>query len=175
VSPGYEGLCVLAPIADGREAPLREHLSGLPTGAASPVARIPGTHFARWAIVTFIGKNGQPLSDPPRQLLFSAEFDGELDPYVAALCMGLGAEGHAIWSHCAGCPADSEKGLGNYLLEHRVPPGYSVVAYPGVTVEDVHASLALRDRMTEFAMKAGSLDPPALKRAWLDSFPGAGE
>ena len=174
MSAGGEGLCVLAPIADGREQALREHLSGLPAGAASPMARIPGTHFARWAVVAFNGKNGQPLPDPPRQLLFSAEFDGELDGYVAALCTGLGPEGRAIWSHCAGYSGEGDRALGAYLLEHRVPPGYSVVAYPGVTVEHVRESLTLRDRVTEFAMKAGALDPPALKRAWLGTFPRAG-
>jgi hypothetical protein len=174
VSGRNEGLCVLAPIADGHEQALRDRLRALPTGLGSPLAGVPGTHFARWAIVALEDKDGQPLAEPPRQLLFSAEFDGELEPYVAALCVELGAEARAIWSHCAGCPVESDRGLAKYLLEHRVPPGYSVVAYPDATVEDVRASLALRDLMTEFVMKAAALDPPALKRTWLDSFRGVG-
>lgn len=162
------GFTALTPIADGRVDDLRDHLRGLPTGPRSPLTRVRGTHFARWAVVAFDGKDGRPQPGVPPHLLFSAEFDGELDAYAAALCRGLGADAHAIWSHCEGYPGEGE--LSDWLLRHRVVPGYSVVAYPGVTADQVRANLALRDRLNEFALKATALDPPALHRAWLQSF-----
>ncbi|MEA2374463.1 MAG: hypothetical protein QOD53_926 [Thermoleophilaceae bacterium] len=165
------GLTVLVPIAQGRVEALRTQLGEMPTGALSPMARVPGTHFARWAIVAFDGKDGRPDPDVAPHLLFSSEFDGAPEAYVAGLCRELGATAHAVWSHCAGYPGDDDGALPEYLLRHRVSPGYSVVAYPGVTVEDVKAGLALRDSVTQFAMGAGALDPAALKQAWLEAFP----
>ena len=165
-----QGLTVLTPVAEGRLDDLRARLGALPAGTRSPLAAVPGTHFARWAVVAFDGKDGRPDPELAPHLLFSSEFDGDLDAYLTALCAGLGAEGHAIWSHCEGYPGDADGALRDYLLRHRVSPGYSVVAYPGVSVEDVQAGLALRDMVTQFAIGAGALDPPALKRAWLERF-----
>lgn len=165
-----KGLTVLTPVAEGRLDELCARLRALPTGTRSPLAGVSGTHFARWTIVAFDGKDRRPDPEVAPHLLFSSEFDGALDAYLTALCGGLGAEGHAIWSHCAGYPGDTDGALHDYLLRHRVSPGYSVVAYPDVSVEDVQAGLALRDMVTQFAMGAGALDPPALKRAWLARF-----
>ena len=164
------GLTVLVPVADGREEELRDHLVRLPTGPRSPLIRVPGTHFARWVVVRFEGKDGRPSSSVAPHLLFASEFDGRLEDYVVALCEGLGTEAHAIWSHCHGYPGEGDGALAAFLLDHHVRPGYSVVAYPGVTVEDVRAALALRDRVNEFVMRARELDPPALQRAWLQRF-----
>ncbi|HEX8074393.1 MAG TPA: hypothetical protein VF545_05380 [Thermoleophilaceae bacterium] len=170
MSAQNRGLTVVVPVAEGREDALRDHLVRLPTGPRSPMIRVHGTHFARWVVFRFADKDGRPARSVPPHLLFSSEFDGGLEDYVASLCEGLGQEAHAIWSHCAGYPGEQDGALARYLLDHHIRPGYSVVAYPGVRVEDVRASLALRDRLNEFVMRARELDPPALQRAWLQRF-----
>jgi hypothetical protein len=174
VKPNPHGLCVLAPVADGHERALREHLRELPTGARSPMIRVHGTHYARWTIVHLEDRHGEPLPPAARPLflLFSSEFDGELEPYVARLCRKLGPDGHAIWRHCDGYPGRDDAALARFLLDHHVRPGYSVVAYPDAGVEDVRAAFALRERLNDFLVRAASLDSVALQHAWLQRFRG---
>ena len=161
---------MLTPVADGRAAELRDHLRSLPQGQGSPLGRVEGTHFARWQVVRLEGSDGEELDTLPPLLVFASEHDGTADEYVARLCESLDRDAHAIWAHCDGYPGEAPGALERYLLDHRVRPGYSVVAYPGVTVAEVRASLALRDRLDEFAVRTRGLDPAALQRAWLQQF-----
>lgn len=45
------GLTVLTPVTPSRESSLGRHLQALAAGDASPLARVPGTHFARWVLI----------------------------------------------------------------------------------------------------------------------------
>jgi hypothetical protein len=164
-----QGLCALTPVLDGKAPELRAQLHALPRGHGSPLARVEGTHFARWVVIDLEGEDGEPLTPPRAYLLFASEFDGPLKPYVRTLCETLGTQAHAIWSHCKGCPETLAE-LPGYLLAHRIVPGYSVVAYPDASVEHVRSSLALTERLNEFHIHAGGLRPPELQRAWVESF-----
>jgi hypothetical protein len=165
-----EGLCVLAPIVRGRGHELRELLQDLPRGPNSPLARVEATHFARWQVIELADKGGGRVRGEPRYLLFASEHDGEPEAYVQQLCGRLGEDAHTIWGHCAGYPGREPGALQQYLLRHRVRPGYSVVAFPGRTVAEVRAALAIRDRLIEFVVSTRDFDPPALKRAWEQRF-----
>jgi hypothetical protein len=165
-----EGLCVLTPVSEGEEEPLRRKLRELPSGARSPMIRVHGTHYARWAIVTLEGKDVAPIPSEPPLLLFASEFDGPLDAYARRLCDKLGHDAHEIWSHCAGYPGRDSAALAAFLLDHRVRPGYSVVAYPDATVDEVRAAFALRERLNDFLVRTATLDSPALQRAWTQRF-----
>lgn len=169
-----EGLCVLTPVRDGQEASLRRTLRALPRGASSPMVRVPGTHFARWAVVALEGRDGKPVPREPSRLLFASEFDEPLERYALGLCERLGGDAHAIWGHCDGYPGGDPPALAAYLLAHRVRPGYSVVAYPDASVEDVRAAFAVRERLNDFLVRTTGLDSPALQRAWTRRF-GDGE
>jgi hypothetical protein len=170
MSTRYAGLCVITRVADGREDALRAHLQSLPKGHSSPLARVEGTHFARWEIVRLRDKHGEEIASLPAHLLFSSECDGTPKRYARALCEGLGDEAHAIWGNCVGYPGRDRAALADYLMQHRVDPGYSVVAYPGASVEHVRACLALRDRVNEFVIRARDLEPHVLLEAWVQSF-----
>jgi hypothetical protein len=165
-------MCVMTPVADGHEGQLRDHLRSLATGARSPMIRVRGTHYARWAIVRLGGKDDKPVPGEPAHLLFASEFDGPPEPYVRRLCAKLGLDAHDIWHHCAGYPGRDAEALADFLLEHRIEPGYSVVAYPGVSVDDVRAAFALRERLNDFLVRTATLDSAALKHAWEQRFRG---
>jgi hypothetical protein len=169
-----DGLCVLTPVRRGHEAALRARLRALPDGPRSPLIRVGGTHFARWSIVHPEDRHGRPIDSSQQLLLFAAEFDGPLGDYVLRLCDRLGRDGQEIWGHCEGCPGGDAEALAGFLLEHRVRPGYSVVAYPGATVEEVRAAFALRERLGDFLIRTAALEPAALQRAWLHRFRGGG-
>ena len=167
--PG-DGLCILVPIVPDQEREVRQHIADIPRGHGSPLARVGGTHFARIQVLRLAGPDGKVDKSLPPYLLFSAEHDGGAKDYVARLCDTLRYEAHEIWEHCEGYPGRAPGLLEEYLLEHRVKPGYSVVAYPGATVEDVVTSLAIQDRLSEFLIRTRPLDPPALREAWLQRF-----
>jgi hypothetical protein len=172
--PNPRGLCVLTPIADGHERELRTHLRELPAGLRSPMIRVHGTHYARWTIVHLEGRDGKPLPAKARPLflLFSSEFDGELEPYVARLCSRLGRDAHDIWRHCTGYPGGGDDALARFLLDHHMRPGYSVIAYPDAGVDDVRAAFAMRERLNDFLVRTRGLDSAALQRAWIQRFRG---
>jgi hypothetical protein len=170
----FEGLCTLVPVAEGHEDELRDHLERLPDGPRSPMIRVHGTHYARWAIVHLEGRDGGPIRAEPPYLLFAAEFDGDVEEYSRRLCAGLGSDARDIWRHCVGYPGDDPIALAGFLLAHRVGPGYSVVAYADATVERVRAAFALRERLNDFLVRTADLDSRALKYAWQNRFRGWG-
>ena len=105
-------LSVLTPLAPGAEPDLRAYLEGLRAGP-SPLARLAGTHFGRWVIVSDLvaedEREPDHLAGP--YLLFTASFDGSPDSYLDELCHELAAEAQEIWGRCAGAPQPSAGAL----------------------------------------------------------------
>jgi hypothetical protein len=94
--PALAGFCTFTRIEDGRQGSLLAALEALPNGSGSPLAKVEGTHFGRWVIVPFLkDRRGQTVSSGS-YLLFSVEFDGPLDPYLARLCEVMEADTHRI-------------------------------------------------------------------------------
>ena len=92
VSGQAYALTVLTPILDGHEAELTAHLDALPEGEASPLARVPGTHLGRWVVIDQVKYqgHGQRRRDSlaAARLLFTSNFDGELDAVPRAAADG---------------------------------------------------------------------------------------
>jgi hypothetical protein len=176
VSGQAYALTVLTPILDGHAQPLTEHLEGLPEGPDSPLARVPGTHLARWVVidqVKFMG-HGQRHHDAlgESRLLFTSNFDGELDPYLEALRTALGEDADAVWSHCRGYPGHRDPAqFAGWLRAHAIEAALFFAAYGGHTLEQVHANLEVRAGMIEFALGAQSLSPADLKARFEEAFP----
>jgi hypothetical protein len=169
-SPGA-GFAVLIPVRPNEEGKVLQHIHGVPRGAGSPFSRVEGTHYARIQLVEL---HGPKVKSQPKYLFFSAEHDGPTEDYVRRLCDRLHYEAHEIWEHCEGYPGTDPGALERYLLDHRVKPGYSVVAYPGVSVEEVRSSLSLQDRMSEFVVRTRGFNDAALHEAWCRRFRGGG-
>jgi hypothetical protein len=166
-----EGLCTLTPIAAGRDRELLAAVADLPEGDESPFAALGGTHFARFVIVPYLKDEAGDQLDATSYLLFAAEFDGPLEPYVAALCTQMETEVRSIWGRCADFPEDGGAvELERYLLDYRIRPGYSVIAYPGATVDDVRESLALQKRFGDFIVDNRRAEPAELSQRWQEKF-----
>lgn len=167
-------LTVLTPIVPGREHELRAYLEGLRVDQ-SPLAKLPRTHFGRWVIVEdFTSESEQPKEDhlSCQYLLFTSNFDGDLDSYLDELCERLAPEAKEIWGRCAGCP-ESAAGpeLKAYLLHNQIGTGVFFAAYPTATVSKVKDSLKLRERMIAFATRAQGMEPAELQSAFTAEFP----
>lgn len=168
-------LTLLVPIDPARASALATLLDGLPTGADSPLARVPGTHFARWVVLDQLLYQGPPQRrddwSAPR-LLFTTNFDGPLDRYVDALRTGLGDDGDRIFGHCAGYPGRADAARWSaWLLGHHAPSALFFAAYGDQTVHEVQANLELRARLIAFALEAQGLAPERLQARFAEVFP----
>jgi hypothetical protein len=163
----------LTPIRTGAEGELRSYLEALPR-AGSPLARLAGTHFARWVILDdWVNDPSQPREDhlQSRYLIFTSNFDGPLDPYLDELCVKLAPEAREIWGRCIGCPPEaSGPQLKAYLLHNKIDTGFFVAAYPHATVPQVKAAVAAREQLIAFAVRAQEMPADDLQRAFLEEF-----
>jgi hypothetical protein len=175
VSGQAYALTVLAPILDGHLQPLTEHLDALPDGAGSPLARVPHTHLARWVViddVKFQGA-GQKRRDSLKasRLLFTSNFDGDLDSYLEGLRTGMAEAADAVWSHCAGYPGHGDRaGFARWMKAHQLEAALFFGAYGAHTVEQVHRNVDTRNRLIGFALEAQTLDASDLKARFLETF-----
>jgi hypothetical protein len=163
----------LTPIQPGEEAALRSFLEGLPQDG-SPLARLAGTHFARWVILRdWVNDPSQPREERLESpyVIFTSNFDGPLDPYLDELCVKLAPEAREIWGRCVGCPPDATgPQLKAYLLHNKIDTGFFVAAYPNSTVAQVKAALAAREQLIAFAMRAQDMGPDELFQAFTEEF-----
>ncbi len=162
----------ITPILEGHERELREYLEGFDQHT-SPLAALSQTHFARWVIIRdWVNSRSQPTQDHLGcpYLIFTSNLHGPIDGYLDALCELEQAS--AIWSHCIGCPVPATgRALKRYLIHNQLNTGFFVAAYPNASVEEVRASLALREQLIAFAVRSQGMDPPTLQREFKAEFP----
>ncbi len=163
----------VTPIVPGEEDALRRYLEGLPR-PGSPLQRLAGTHFARWAMLDdWISDPAQPHEDHLRcaYLIFTSNFDGPLDAYLDELCDRLAPEAPEIWGRCCGCPPGASGApLKAYLLHNKIDTGFFVAAYPDATVAEVKAALVARARLIDFAVRAQDMSRDELQRGFAAAF-----
>ena len=175
VSGQAYALTVLTPVREGHEQLLAEHLDALGDGDASPLARVPGTHIARWVILPDVKHQGagqrhrDQLSTP--RLLFSSNHDGDVDAYLDGLRTGMGEEADKIWGHCRDYPGHGNAGTFRaYMRAHQLEAALFFAAYGDQTVADVHRNVDTRRRLIDFAIEAQRLDAQTLKSRFLETF-----
>ena len=166
-------LQVWTPIRPGEEDALRDYLEALPP-EASPLARVPRTHMARWLIVPDMPvAPGTDLRDPLGGpfLLFTSNFDGDVDSYLHELVAQIPQEAAAIWSRCVGCPQPPEgAALKAYLHRNQIQAGFAFAAYPQASVAQIRRALDKRRRLIDFAVGAQEMTPAQRREAFLERF-----
>jgi hypothetical protein len=169
-------LTLLVPIQQGHESDLAADLDALPGREGSPLARVRGTHFARFVVLdqpVYEGR-GQKARDTWKasRLLFTTNFDGPTDRYLEALRTGLAGDGDRLFGHCAGYPGSAVADRWrSWVLAHRVGSSLFFAAYGDQTVEEVQANLELRARLIAFALDAQGLAPAELRSRFQEAFP----
>jgi hypothetical protein len=160
----------LAPIVAGHEPALRRRLESYDAAAASPMAAVPGTHFARWLIIPELVWEGPPQRPDPlksQYLLFSAYHDKPAESWLNGLAKGLGPEADEIWGHCAGYSPGSLK---YYLLHNQLRDTALFYAGYSATVEQVRESLRWQERLQQFIVDHQSADDATIQKDWVERF-----
>jgi hypothetical protein len=162
------GFMAITPVDPGQEAALRAYLEGLPQ-ADSPLARLPGTHFARLVIVDHLVPENEEHPDrlPCPMLVFTACYDGAEDPFLDALVRDLADEAREIWGRCVGCPDPSGAALRAYLLHNQINSGFFVSGYKDATLPAVRKALHNREKVIELAVRGQSMSPAQLRAAFV--------
>jgi hypothetical protein len=161
----------MAPLREGDGSEVLSTLAAMPNGPESPFARVVSTHFVRWLVVpALLGGDGEPAEPPQAYLLFSADFDGPLEDWVAAVTDRIGADVDRVFEHCRGYPGSGDgRAFLRFISEHRIEVGFSVISYRA-TVAAIRESLELRRELREFAAASRGLGPSDLRRAWKERF-----
>ena len=167
----------MTPIKPGEQEALQEYLHGLRDQAdRSPLAKLERTHMGRWVIADrFVTepswKQRKPETLEDAWLIFTSNFDGDLDSYLDELATKLAEEAQHIWGRCIGCP-DPPKGaaLVKYLKHNQIDTGLFFAAYGNAKVPDVKRCLDQREQVVAFARRAQGLEAEALQAAFLEEF-----
>lgn len=164
-------ITLIAPVAAGRIDALRSALDGLDAGPASPLARISGLHVGRFTIIDHLEPApGKPAPPPGPFLLFAAD----IDPPEAAAFASIATHCGEILHHCEACPEPGDgRAFDQWIKNHRVRDGFTVMPYASRPLSDVRRALDLRERLGAFAIASQGLDPGALQEMFLDDFPEA--
>jgi hypothetical protein len=157
-------LTVIAPIVAGREDEARTAIEALP---ADFLAGLPNLHFSRIHVVSDLVFQGprQRWRDELRasHLVFTSTFDGELEPYLEA----LRPMADSWWQFCVGYPGED---FARWVRDHQLDSALFASAHPEAAVPGVLESLALRDRIIDFAIEARALEPAELQRRFREAF-----
>jgi hypothetical protein len=171
---GAYALTVFTAILPGHVDELRAHLEALPLGEQSPLARLDQLHVSRIQIFDELvhqapSQKRETLKSS--HLVFTSTFDGDLDPYLDAICERIGAEADAWWGHCVGYPGTADRAaFRRYIRAHKVDTSLFASANQNAGVPLVRESLAVRERVVAFAADAQGLDAPALRERFLAAF-----
>ncbi len=164
-------LMVLTPIKPGAAGDLRTYLEEL---GESPFARLSRTHFARLMIVPDMpAARGASYRDPldGPYLLFTANFDGDVDTWLDELAELLGPEAPEIWGRCIGCPQPaSGSALKAYLWRNQLDSGVVFAAYGQASVTQIRGALDKRARLEDFVIRAQDMQPAQRRKAFLKEF-----
>jgi hypothetical protein len=164
-------------ILPGRADELNARLGAWPTGAQSPLARVAGTHFARFIVLDDLVHQGEPqIRDPlaSKYLMFVTSFDGDLGDYLSAILSSMPVEAEEVWGLCVGFPGVSDREAFTKYMEHnQIETSFFIAAYPDATVEDVLSALAVREQVARFAVANQLSDPQLLMERWRAGIGGA--
>jgi hypothetical protein len=135
------GVTYLLPLPHREAGDVRAAIEALRYGRASPFARLPGTHFARLALIDdayFERQQDRVDRFASAYLLLSAEIDGDPRPWLAALLDD--DDVRPIVDRCWGFRYHRTPAA---LVEScQISPSVEYLDYPMTTVSDIFAASA---------------------------------
>jgi hypothetical protein len=128
-------LTAIAPLKPGGADLLRMIFAGRKAaeakGESSPIEQIESIHYARWVIL-----------DGGTRLLFTSNFDGDLEGYLIEFAERDEGPLNLIFGNCVGWPGARPAGpFIQYVRDHMVPAEYYYSAYPRHTVKEIRRAL----------------------------------
>lgn len=187
-------LTVITPICPKRLPALKCALRSFGHGEASPLAKVPDVHFARWVVIDSLrtrwpGAPRRPSKLNSQYLLFSADltapayragglpgtFFRDLFCYIRDDCV-------KVWGNCRGFPeVVNPDRFAAYLAEGQIEIGLYYAAFPDLTPGEIASALEVREQLAQFALEhqeltvGGSKAGADAKRTLKDDYLRASE
>jgi hypothetical protein len=160
------GVVAVFPVLPDHEVALRADLEALPVCVESPFRKVPGTHFARLALLhrSEVGRHPKTqLSLRNSYLLFAADYDGHgptrtsTEHYFRMLYRTIPDDARAVWRHCAGFEyADTDGEFAELATRGRCPVLREFVDYPEESLRSVLTALGSQRRFVELVQRRSS-------------------
>lgn len=167
-------LSTFAAIIPGHVEQVREVIESLPRGPDAPVAKLGTVHTSRLQIFDHLVHQG-PSQKPDKlrnaYLVFTAAFDGELEPFLDSIMRVIPREADSWWRHCVGYPGiDKPAAFKAWIRHNQVNTSLFAVASPNQSVPGVLEALALREKITNFAIDSQGLEAAELQKRFRETF-----
>ena len=175
---------ILAPIAPGREATLRQLLASMnaapgrvnTSNGLIPFAQFDTLHFARFVILDDktlddVGVYGMPVRTYPLYLAFLGDVDGDADAFLVEVARRAPAGLRTIFACCEEFTPNTD--LIGWMKRHSAPAIASYVNWRGRTVRRIREEAALQGALQGYIRSHGpglSSIPPRTIFAQLQRF-----
>jgi len=134
------------------------------TGFLGPLERLRTIHFVRWALV-----------DRGERLLLAVTFDRPWEPYIRRIVEEAGPLLDVIFAHCEGYDGhscrDGYSKFAQWVRERQQECEFFFAAFPGQTVDDLHALMQLKSNLERLAANQPTRVPPTAPASTLASLP----
>ena len=165
---------IITPILPGREDELQAELLRLPTGDEGPFERLGTTHFARWVLIDRVEyevEDQLPDGLESHYLLFNAVFDGSLGAFIDGMLDHFPEVVDGMWENCVGYPGSAQRQeVHRYFRHNELEATFFFSAYQDSTLSQIRKALALRERLTRFAIAAQGLPAAELQARFSAEF-----
>jgi hypothetical protein len=153
-------LILLTPVKENKVEWLQELLAKikvkLHAGTETAFQQVSTLHYGRWVILSRESFRDEPAVPVGIRLIFSTNYDGDLDFHLTELCTGLAQYIDDIYACCEGYPE-----LGNrttesrkqYLEQWMIKTSAFFVGAPLRTVKQIRQEKQLKDFIWQFLVK----------------------
>jgi hypothetical protein len=166
-------LTVFTAIIPGLEEAVRAVIENLPLGPDSPIARLGTVHTSRLQIFDRLvhqGPSQQRESLNSNYLVFTAAFDGELEPFLDAVVDRM-PEADSWWRHCIAYPGLADRpAFKRWIRHNQIHTSLFAINSPNRTVPEVLESLALREKLLDFAIATQGVSERELHERFQKTF-----
>ena len=151
---------------------VRDFLQGLQSHEDSPMAKVPGTYFCRFYLLTDLMYGGKPNSYDElmsNYLVFTSNFHAELEPYLTGMWNHAEPAIRSIWKYCVGFEqVHSAPRFLEYIQRCQVTTTFFFNGSNDEPLEEQLKGLYLKQEFAKFAYENQGKPPAELQRAFRD-------
>lgn len=172
------GLTIFSPIKKitvGKQsaaAATRQYLQEMPLHAKSPMAKVPNTYLCRFYILNDVFYQSSPHElDHLKSsyIVFSSNFHGDLEPYLAGMWNTIPDTIKEIWQHCYGF--EQVNSVGSFISYMKKCQKETTFYFNGSTddaLEEQLKSLYLKQEFSDFVFANQGISDEELLQAYKD-------
>jgi hypothetical protein len=110
-------------------------------------------HFARWLVIDFLPSTFEAFNKDVPKLVFSSNFDGEIQQQINDLCEKASDIIDQLYEHCEGYPALTDRNVGSrveYLNRYMIRPSAFYRGAPGRSLQQIRQEDQLHTKLRNY-------------------------